>query len=549
MQLLENYLPTIIATLIEPLWVLLNRLLCVLQPFQDLAAGHATQQRSIKATYTAIPAQLVIWRAFKARHFTLIVVCITALVANLLGIGLAALLNEDQVEIQYPSSFRPILTPNFTQEGIDRFVNISFGGSRGGYRDPLFYAIANESQGTRLPPWVSQDYFFLPHDLKSPSTSSNATRNILQAPGFGAAWSCKTQSATTMPPNPPLRIPDLYEPEICADPFEVLTSEVLVDKNSSQAQPPGPWGKAISFDMCNGTYVLAWARMKNGTGGGDESRTIQSSFAACRWSMDTGLFNITTDSCGYVVSYEKVGGLHYPPGGTNSSQLSYALLSQFNTIIKGDLVTWHNSSTTTDWLNYLVALRTKTRAFLDPKQPPPDPEPLSGEIGAVYRMLFAITLGLQQTTIFESSNPDSNLVDGTRVVTETRIFLDQSALVITLTVLSCDVVMAIWFYGRMKSVSIPRMPNSLGSMFAYLAATRDASFSPHSIEEPASNNTYSFGRFLGTDGKTHVGIEADPHVVSLSEPRSTAGWNRAQGASPSDSVVRQRLNRPNFAMI
>lgn len=39
LQPLENYMPTAIATSIEPYWVLVNRLLCIFQPYDDLRQG------------------------------------------------------------------------------------------------------------------------------------------------------------------------------------------------------------------------------------------------------------------------------------------------------------------------------------------------------------------------------------------------------------------------------------------------------------------------------------------------------------------------------
>lgn len=103
-NLLENYIPTAIATLIEPLWVLLNRLLCLLQPIQELQDCKAKAQDSVDLNYNSLPPQLVLFKALRARHFVLAAVCSMALLANVLSIAFAGLFNHDVAEVFKPVS-------------------------------------------------------------------------------------------------------------------------------------------------------------------------------------------------------------------------------------------------------------------------------------------------------------------------------------------------------------------------------------------------------------------------------------------------------------
>ncbi|KAF2824129.1 hypothetical protein CC86DRAFT_408236 [Ophiobolus disseminans] len=90
-NLIREYLPTAIATMIEPGWILINRLLCMLQPLEALQ-GSRSASKTISLNYNSLPPQLTIFRAIRAGHFTLASVCAMALLANLLATAFAGLL-------------------------------------------------------------------------------------------------------------------------------------------------------------------------------------------------------------------------------------------------------------------------------------------------------------------------------------------------------------------------------------------------------------------------------------------------------------------------
>ena len=105
-NLLENYIPTAIATLIEPLWVLLNRLLCLLQPIEELQSCKAKAKDSIDLNYSSLPPQLVLFKALRAGHLIVAAVCFMALLANLLSIAFAGLFHHDTIAFFKPVSSR-----------------------------------------------------------------------------------------------------------------------------------------------------------------------------------------------------------------------------------------------------------------------------------------------------------------------------------------------------------------------------------------------------------------------------------------------------------
>ncbi|KAG5774536.1 hypothetical protein H9Q72_000025 [Fusarium xylarioides] len=189
LQLLENYIPTVFATLVEPLWVLLTRLLCVLQPFRDLWAGKAEPSHSIDATYTSIPPQLVFWRAIKSKHFILALVCSMAFLANLLAVGMGSLFNEAPATALYPTTMRPAYAARFDNSSVydlDLFLSQNLI-STTQYSDHLYIASANFSSGTALPPWVTKDYYFQRHNFTSSNEGNPADTFSLEARVFETA--------------------------------------------------------------------------------------------------------------------------------------------------------------------------------------------------------------------------------------------------------------------------------------------------------------------------------------------------------------------------
>ena len=89
-----NYAPTAFATFLEPMWLILSRLLCLLKPYEVLRVGGAKVSQSLGLKYTSIPPQLAIWRALRAKHVLLAVVCLITVSTNFLAVFLAGLLNE-----------------------------------------------------------------------------------------------------------------------------------------------------------------------------------------------------------------------------------------------------------------------------------------------------------------------------------------------------------------------------------------------------------------------------------------------------------------------
>ena len=382
------------------------------------------------------------------------------------------------------------------------------------YQNHFYVAMAHISSGVSLPPWVSGDYFFEPHEHVAGSGgqgTKTSNRYTLSTRGFGVRIDCETYPSSELP------MPNGHRPEDVTFPTE-CGNEVLLN-NARQGMRTGvnsrPSGRSsVEFvstlsqrgvkSPCGLPMTLGWGRTPHAE---DLNGTAQASLAVCRPTFQTAMFNVTINNSGYVLGYNRTTdiatGFEYP----RSKNLTEQVMSQANYQLNQGSSIWHNDTLATNWLSYLLILEMGSRYILDPAEPVPDPEDLIEPFSNVYKLLFSIFLGLNQR-LFEKPEASTDQVGGVKYVEETKIFIDQPAFIITITVLVMNIVGAILFYSRGVVFVLPRMPTSIGSLLAYVAPSRMVTSHQHS-------STYSFGRYLGPDGSTHLGIEMDPHVVPV----------------------------------
>ncbi|KAK3707618.1 hypothetical protein LTR37_011966 [Vermiconidia calcicola] len=95
-QILENYVPTILATLLEPVWALLTRQLATMQPLENLKHLNVPMQVSVKLTFADLPPQLVAFKAVRTRHFTLAAASLMCVLANVLAVAFSGMFTEER---------------------------------------------------------------------------------------------------------------------------------------------------------------------------------------------------------------------------------------------------------------------------------------------------------------------------------------------------------------------------------------------------------------------------------------------------------------------
>ncbi|KAK5993470.1 hypothetical protein PT974_06901 [Cladobotryum mycophilum] len=555
LQLLENFVPTVFSTLLEPFLVLLNRLLCVLQPFQDMWKGRAKPARSIEADYTSIPPQLAFIRAVKSNHFMLATMCSVALLANVLAVGLGALFNEEPMIASYSQSFRPTVEAKFNNSVATDLGAYLMGMVKQTiqYPDHFYVATSNISGGNALPPWVTKDYFFQPHDLVGNDKREELDTYHLATRGFGINARCKAVPKFVIPSKldlPPASIQD-QNLTVCPDPVHIASSRVrnsnfMRSSGLSAFEYCGIMSSGGGYDLCDKTLTLGWGRTPAAE---NMNGTIDSTFTVCNPAFETAMFNVTIDSSGNVLSYNQTSAIESTLGYEVFEREFNATAIYFNRQVTDTDAKWQNDSFARNWMDYLVVLTTGSRDIIDPSKPTPTAEQMIPLVNSIYRLTFAIFLGINPF-IFESSGPDTRIT-GTRLTKETRIFLDKPAFIITMTILAIDIVVALIFYARSVFFVLPRMPHTIASLLAYIAPSRMLTRGFATLHQKHHLQTFSFGRYVGIDEKVHVGIELDPYVTpvdpaSLREPRKgeeEKEKNKKRGAAAGESFLRFRRNK------
>ena len=485
----------------------------MMQPFKDLSQGQATARRSIDATYTAVPPPLALWRAFGARHFVLVVVCSTALLANVLALSMGALFNEEPTRVEMPGSLKPNFAPRikkaladvYREEGRDLFA--------GPKKPHVVLTQANITDDLALPPWTTPNYYFRPGRLVDLPKAQNYT---IVTEGFGLDANCTAYPEHEIEITPPK-----------ASKYPIRCNETLHNMDRTMRNDLA----SVGFDLdatgnakytytrrwsadflddeettleCDPTFFWGWGRTKDA---GFRNSSASVSKVECRPKFQTATFNVSVDADGNVLSYNRTSKLSVTLADRKSMG---RIRMMINMLHDGGLTGpagWFNDTSYHGVWDMLLVQLTNSTATIDPSLPPPDTEAMLPAMEQIYRQLFVSVLALN-TGVFGPATPE-DAISGVAHVEEIRIFMNTPAFIITIVILGINLLATLLFYAQADTLALPRLPTTIGSIIAYIAPSRLV------VEGKVDSATYSFGRYLGHDGKAHIGIEQDPYVVPI----------------------------------
>ncbi len=550
-QLILNYVPIAFATFLEPFWILLNRLLCILKPFEELRKGEAKLSKSLALEYTSLPPQLVFWRGFHAGHYLLVAVCAMGLSANLLTVALGAIFETNLTHLSLDGNFEVGFLPQFNRTA-PRILETD----ATDYFEHFYVAKSNITNKTPLPPWISTKNFFLPVKLNTTSNLGDVQFSKVKTQGFGVDVRCTqldvpesnisvslnvtgngaADSDTSISAQNVaiVRVQGLdgrnfscmsskidkisVRNESVESAAEVTSSLVVVDPDSSANQAA----------FCSSMLLVGFLRIK-GSEAALKSSTPEelqvphqgqpeALWLGCRPTMQTGNFEVTVDPNGLVLNSRSIG-----PFTTNLSSFftndknTTTLYNTMNSLIASNpglftetALFWHNDTFADTWLPYLIKTFLNSTDFLSSSASIPSVVSMAPVVEEIYMRLFSIILGLN-TDMFLPA-PRGTTTPGTITVSCTRVFMSQSMYVIATSLLSVNVLVAITYYIKRPKRMLPRMPITIASvlqLFEGSGLVTEAQTSGRDCEEWR----IGYGKFVGTDGKPHVGIERRPFVI------------------------------------
>jgi hypothetical protein len=186
---------------------------------------------------------------------------------------------------------------------------------------------------------------------------------------------------------------------------------------------------------------------------------------------------------------------------------------------------WHNDTFATDFLNYFMVQQAKDNRLLDPSLHLPSPEEIGERLGPTFSKLFAIWLGINKDKLLIPQTKRSTAA--IRVTTkelQIRIFLVRPLFITAELILGLYAIVAVCIYLWRPGRFLLRMPTSIGAVITSFAASEAVSDMrgtslmtkrerKRHLEDLQAR--YGYGKFVGTDGILHEGIEKEPLVDSV----------------------------------
>lgn len=530
-QLIFNYIPVAFATFLEPFWTLLNRLLCMLQPFKELLSGEATARRSLDVRYTSLPPQLVLWRAIRARHFLLAAVCAMSFGANILAVALGGLFETHSTALRSGLRLGGHSQYTFT-EIKDRSSN-----------DQKYLMQANLSGQTPLPPWVSRDTYFRPFDFNAGSLPHGFESVQGTTPGMSARVQCEPAQLNTE------AFLDVNQSGFRAQrrassgrivECAVQTSGLFGGQSNANSALES-FGGATSvsqsiedIDVCAHTVVAGFVRA-NLSLSFSEYKTdnlqtyaipkilainkLEALWVVCQVEAETSLYDVSVSPQGQVLSYQAVSPVMKIPSaqfrnGTSETDLVNATTQLLIAGVNDYGPWWRNDTFADSWFSYFVKRLSGSKALLDPSLPPPKFESVAPVVADLYARLFAINLAFRPDW-FSEAGPVADL-PGTAFVQSERLYMSRTMFWIAISLLASNMIVAVLYYVRRPGLFLKQMPSTIASILATFDQSGIIN-EDTDTDQWRQQYRFGYGKFIGNDGKPHVGIERKPFVIPWSK--------------------------------
>jgi hypothetical protein len=534
--LLENYIPTAIATTLEPVWILLTRQICVLQPFEELRRGKSSSERSIALAYTNLPPQLVVFKSLRTGHFMLALLAIMTILGNVLSVALSSLFFEETANVEVRTNLRPLLSLPFQSlngSAPPFNSNVTTNWQGGTTKDEFYIAMSNAVASSKLPSWTDSQRFYLPVAL--PESSGVNINYTITTDYFGASLTCQelTQWTTKDVKNEYSGVESRLL-EFSVSQSDGSTTDCSIDLSTG---PPAYISGLSSLEistiagpssLCKQSVVAGWWR------GNASNQTIEVSsktMMLCHPDLVTGSAEVTVDSSGLILHSKILNHSNGSAPDYFTSHPSDLILQAHQFIVNGNS-DWHNDSFPSDWTNYLISETSIGNRFLDPHLPAPTYNDSITAYTETYNKLFAILLGNNAALLFTTPPSTTPTLPASLSSPQTRIFLSFTAFVIAQTILCIYALTTVFLYSHRPWRILPRLPTSIASSVAFFAAgfavegfkgTSGMSEKDRREWIKWQGYRWAYGKFVGKDGRVHVGIEREPFVALLEGEKIHSG--------------------------
>ncbi|KAK6511123.1 hypothetical protein TWF481_000045 [Arthrobotrys musiformis] len=574
-NLIWAFIPTLVATALEPIWASINRDISVLQPFYNLLKRNVSAGRSLSLKYQTIPSVLIA-RSLVAHDFLLSVVSFMTVLVSLLAVTLPGIFFEDVRAVGTAMNFKPqVVKPVIPGEFYYWKTDDSeFMRRQDVFLDPFAAARANISEHIPLPPWSTREHMFLPVE---PVAKLNGRVDFdfyrTTTVGFSGSMECRpvlngtngeymyynTNNGTT---TAFLRIPNTYE----GDPSDMLpcgtvfgyrppapTNDSPYYHNATLGRWPYPsidnYGelyedtsdddnklvhisvnkrdsfeekerlKSVRESLCWNIVPVSWSHRlyRRSAKGYVLDAEPEQTLLVCQPKVTVANFSVEVDRFGKVRSYQKIGNSSeiddYLEPGFSKERFNFQLPSIFRPYISNP------GARVQDWEGLLMTRLAKEGVnYFDPVE-------LGKLASDAFALAFSIFAAQNKDELFLEGNTGSNdgNVGGSIFKYEKRVVMSPSLTIVSLAILSLFCLTLILVYTFRRKRYLPRQPTSLASMIAYC---QDSTLLDDLVDTWAMSTaqrekvleklgyTYGFGWYKGRDGSRQLGVDKEPLLES-----------------------------------
>ncbi|PUU77615.1 hypothetical protein B9Z19DRAFT_1085833 [Tuber borchii] len=399
----------------------------------------------------------------------------------------------------------------------------------------------NAIEGTDLPAWVTEEFYFLPFESDLGNKSDLRTS---MTQGYGGSLTCRLLPRGTLQQideinmgvgvNVTLPAPDGgslrcrntggMDPLLLGRgtrPFAVEWVRSLEASNVSDQE---------AVQACSSLILASWGRGEvapykyiNGTVSVESFATMQSETTIiCSQQISTGEFKVTVDGEGHVKGSKLIGELKSDdPKIFNQSTTVGNFTAQLATLFGKppssgiDSRIMHNDNSSHSFSQFIGEyLINKTLS--DPTTPSPSFVDVQHALSMVYKRFFTILLAQNQDTIFVPAGKVRRSEVGKLESLKPRMSMDPVMFYIAVVILGFQLITGAIIFASRPRCFLPRFPYNLISEISFFhtsSALSDVSGTANMGSAMRSRHlrglgwTYGYGRFRGSDGKKHVGIE------------------------------------------
>ena len=534
-QIIFSFIPTVIATLLEPFWVLIGRYLALYQPYTKLRRGNASPASSLGLKYTNIPPVLIAPRALRHGHIFLFLASMMVITANILTVALGGIFDRSSqpltsdIVVTYPFTTSINTEIHTVLAAVDAAKTFAKD-----LEEHWLVINTNVIEGTDLLPWVTDEFYFLPFEWE-PGNKTGLRTSTTQ--GYGGGLTCQLLAGNTFQQisrmdsarlDIHLTIPisdgdsvgcsitnsmDVQLLKPGTHPFAVEWVRGLKDSNGSDQKIVQP---------CSSLILASWGRgeanLVDGSTPGNISATMQSNTTIiCSQQISTGEFMVTVDGEGRVKRSKLVGDLKYDePGifnrstsvGDFTAQLAILLSMppRVNTLLS--FGTMHNDNSSHSFPLFIGEYLIK-KNLSDPSTPSPKFEDAQEALSKFYKRFFTILLAQNRDSIFVPAGNVSKSEVGQLESLEPRMSMDPVMFYIAVGILGFQLISGTIIFARTPRPFLPRFPYNLASEISFfhassalsdVAGTANMSSAMRSRHLKRLGGTYGYGRFKGSDG-------------------------------------------------